>query len=108
MEEKKLTLGIGIKVWGILCIVLSVITAVINITLGNVILFILGILVSAAYVWLLTSKKRLAFYLIVLFVIAVMIVNIVVYHTSIVTSLSGILNPVITYALLIKYWKDMD
>lgn len=108
MNENKLVLGTGVKVWSIICIIASTFTAFINLASGAYDLAIIGIGCVIAYAWLLISKKRLAFYLIVILIILILVLNIVEYKISLYASLSGLLNPIITYALLSKYWKQMN
>ena len=107
MNEETLVLGKGIKIWSIICIVLSLITAVVNCTLGFFDLAAIGVACVLAYVWLLVQKRKIAFYSIVALVLIIMVLNVVRYDVSLVSSLSGLLNPIVTFALLSKYWKQM-
>jgi len=108
MEENKVTFGTGIKVWSILCIVSGTLTAIINIVSGNFLLAITGIAILASYTWLLIGKKRLAFFLIMAVAAVVFILNIAVYNINFIIALLGFVNPLTAYALLSKYWHQME
>ena len=108
MEENKVTFGTGIKVWSILCIVSGTLTAIINIVSGNFLLAITGIAILASYTWLLIGKKRLAFFLIIAAAAVGFILNIAIYNINFIIALLGFANPLIAYALLSKYWHQME
>lgn len=67
----------------------------------------LGAVNCTAYVLLLVKKRKIAFYSIVAFTILVMVLNVVKYDVGIVSGLTGLLNPIVTFIFLSKYWKQM-
>lgn len=108
MNEDTLVFGKGIKIWCIICIVVSALALILNCTLGFFDLAVLGAAGCAAYVLLLVQKKKIAFYSIVVFTIIVMVLNVIKYNVGILSGLSGLLNPVVTFIFLSKYWKQME
>lgn len=108
MNEETLVFGKGIKIWSIICIVLSALTLIVNCTMGLFDLAVMGVAGCAAYILLLIKKRKIAFYAIVLITIIIMVLNVTIHDVGIITSLSGILNPIITFAFLSKYWKQME
>lgn len=108
MSESNLKFGTGITVWCILCIVAGVLSAASNLFSGLIPLVIVGVANTGAYLWLLLKKQKLAFYSIIGLVVVVLVINVVVYKLSVVMSLLGLLNPLITFAFLSKYWSQMD
>jgi len=108
MEENKVTFGTGIKVWSILCIVSGTLTAIFNLVSGNYLLVITGIFLLASYAWLLIGKKRLAFFLVIAAAAVGFILNIAIYNINFIIALLGFANPLIAYALLSKYWHQME
>lgn len=107
MEENKKLFGTGIKVWSILCIVAGVFGAISNFALGAIVMAIVGLAVPGLYIWLLIGKKRLTFYLIIAAVAIIFVLNIALYKANFVIALLGFVNPLITYAFLSKYWREM-
>lgn len=108
MNEETLVFGKGIKIWSILCIVFSAITLIVNCTAGFYDLAVIGVAVCAAYILLLVKKKKIAFYAIVVFVLIIMILNVAIHNVSIIASLAGIVNPIIAFCFLSKYWNQME
>ncbi len=106
MDENKLKFGTGLKVWCIFCIIMNALVIFPNILLGYYDLVIIGAIGAFLYIWLLTGKKRLAFYLIAAVTVIIFLINILKYKVGF-TSAVGFLNPIITYALLSKYWQEM-
>lgn len=107
MNEETLVFGIGVKIWCILCIIISALALIVNCTLGFFDLAVLGGAGCAAYVLLLVQKKKIAFYAIVIFTVIIMVLNVVKYNVGIFSGLSGLLNPIVTFVFLSKYWKQM-
>lgn len=107
MNEEVLVFGKGIKIWSIICIVLSALTAIVNCTLGFFDLAVIGAAGCVAYALLLIKKTKIAFYAIVVCVIIIMVLNVVVYHVGIISSMAGLINPIVTFCFLSKYWKQM-
>lgn len=107
MNEETLVFGKGIKIWSIICIVLSALTLIVNFTLGFFDMAVIGVAVCAAYILLLVKKKKIAFYAIVVCTIIIMILNVAIHNVGIIASLAGIINPIVTFAFLSKYWKQM-
>lgn len=108
MNEETLVFGKGIKIWSIICIVFSAIALIANIGLGFFDLAVISIAACIAYILLLVKKKKIAFYTIVVCVIIIMVLNVVKYDVGIVAALSGLINPIITFAFLSKYWQQME
>ncbi|EXG86536.1 hypothetical protein SAMN05443270_4589 [Lacrimispora sphenoides] len=108
MNEETLVFGKGIKIWSIICIVLSALSLIVNCTLGFFDLAVIGVAICAAYILLLVKKRKIAFYAIVVCTIIIMVLNVAIHDIGIVTSLSGFINPIITFCFLSKYWKQME
>ncbi|MDR7813900.1 hypothetical protein [Lacrimispora sp.] len=108
MNEETLVFGKGIKIWSIICIVLSALSLIVNCTLGFFDLAVIGVAICAAYILLLVKKRKIAFYAIVVCTIIIMVLNVAIHDIGIVTSLSGLINPIITFCFLSKYWKQME
>jgi hypothetical protein len=108
MNEETLVFGKGIKIWNIICIVLSALSLIVNCTLGFFDLAVIGVAICAAYILLLVKKRKIAFYAIVVCTIIIMVLNVAIHDIGIVTSLSGFINPIITFCFLSKYWKQME
>lgn len=108
MEENKVVFGTGVRVWFIFCVVAGIISAIMNLVAGNFLLLIVGLALSAGYAWLLIEKKRAAFFLIAAAAVIMCIINIAVYNIFFFIAIIGLVNPLITYALLLKYWNQMD
>ncbi len=107
MNEGTLVFDIGIKIWSILCIILSALTLIVNCTIGFFDMAVIGAAVCAAYIFLLVKKKKIAFYAIVVCTIIIIFLNVAIHDVGIITSLIGIINPIITFGILSKYWKQM-
>ena len=107
MNEETLVFGKGIKIWCIICIILSAFALFANCALGLIDMAVIGAAACIAYVLLLVLKKKIAFYSIVVFAIIILVLNVVKYNVGILPSLAGLLNPVITFIFLSKYWKQM-
>jgi len=108
MNEETLVFGKGIKIWSIMCIVFSVLALIVNCTVGFFDLAVIGAVSCSAYILLLIKKRKIAFYAIVICIIIIIILNVVVHDVGIVISLSGLINPIITFCFLSKYWKQME
>ena len=108
MNEETLVFGKGIKIWSIICIILSIFTLIVNCVAGFFDLSVVGAFVIASYILLLVKKRKIAFYAIVGCVIITMILNVAIHHVGIILALSGFINPIITFAFLSKYWKQMN
>jgi len=108
MNEETLVFGKGIKIWSIICIVLSALSLIVNCTLGFFDLAVIGVAICATYILLLVKKRKIAFYVIVVCTIIIMVLNVAIHDIGIVTSLSGFINPIITFCFLSKYWKQME
>ncbi|WP_313181668.1 hypothetical protein [Lacrimispora sp.] len=108
MNEETLVFGKGIKIWSIICIVLSTLALIVNCTLGFFDLAVIGAAVCAAYILLLIKKRKIAFYAIVVFTIIIIVLNVAIHDVGIITSLSGLINPIVTFGFLSKYWKQME
>jgi hypothetical protein len=107
MNEEALVFGKGIKIWSIICIVISVLALIVNCTFGFFDMAVIGVAVCAAYILLLVKKRKIAFYAIVVCTIIIMVLNVVKYDVGIITSLFGLINPGVTFCFLTKYWKQM-
>ncbi len=108
MNEETLVFGKGIKIWSIICIVLSALSLIVNCTLGFFDLTVIGVAICAAYILLLVKKRKIAFYAIVVCTIIIMVLNVAIHDIGIITSLTGFINPIITFWFLSKYWKQME
>jgi hypothetical protein len=108
MNEETIVFGKGIKIWSIICIVLSALSLIVNCTLGFFDLAVIGVAICAAYILLLVKKRKIAFYAIVVCTIIIMVLNVAIHDIGILTSLSGFINPIITLCFLSKYWKQME
>ena len=108
MNEEILVFGKGIKIWSIICIVLSALAAIVNGTLGFFDLAVIGLAGCAAYVLLLIKKTKIAFYAIVVCTIIIMVLNVAIHSVGIISSMVGLVNPIITFCFLSKYWKQMQ
>lgn len=107
MNEEILVFGKGIKIWSVICIIISAFALIANCALGLFDMAVIGAASCIAYVLLLVKKRKIAFYSIVIFAIIVLVLNVVKYNVGILSSLFGLLNPVITFIFLSKYWKQM-
>lgn len=104
-NESDLKFGLGIKIWCIISIIGSSLSALVNSYLG---LYSVGAICTATvilYIWLLLSKKRITFYLILLVAIVRVIIGLIVLKEP--KLILGLGNSLITYAFLYKYWKQM-
>lgn len=108
MEERKVKFGIGVYLWVILCMIAALFSTVASFTANLNILAVFGIINFVLFTWLLIEKKRLAFYLLVLSTILVFSLNVSLFQVRLFAALPAFLNPVITYAVLSKYWYEMD
>ncbi|SET61041.1 hypothetical protein [Lacrimispora sphenoides] len=108
MNEETLVFGKGIKIWSIICIVLGALSLIVNCTLGFFDLAVIGVAICAAYILLLVKKRKIAFYAIVVCTIIIMVLNMAIHDVGIITSLTGFINPIITFCFLSKYWKQME
>lgn len=108
MGENKMEFGTGIKVWCVICIVAGFCSVILNLVNGYLTMAIIGCVFPACYAWLLIGKKRFAFFLIVIGAAAIFIINVAINHINIILSLVGFANPLIAFALLSKYWQQMD
>ncbi|RFZ77710.1 hypothetical protein DS742_16595 [Lacrimispora amygdalina] len=106
MNEETLVFGKGIKIWSIICIVLSALALIVNCAIGFYDMAVIGVVVCAAYILLLVKKNKIAFYAIAVCTIIIMILNVVIHDVGI-ASLAGIINPIVTFGFLSKYWKQM-
>lgn len=107
MNEVTVVFGKGIKIWSIICIVFSALALIANCAFGFFDLAVIGVAGCAAYILLLVKKRKIAFYAIVVFTIIIMVLNVAIHDIGIITSLTGIINPIITFCFLSKYWKQM-
>jgi len=108
MNEERLVLGSGIKIWSILCIVFSAFILIVNFAIGFYDLAIIGVAICAAYILLLIKKRKIAYYAIVICTIIIMVLNVTIHDINIIISLTGLLNPIITFGFLRKYWNQME
>lgn len=104
-NENDLKFGLGIKIWCIIQILGSSISVLVNLSLGfySVAAIYTGTVIL--YIWLLLSKKRLAFYLLLLLAIVHLLIDLIVFKEP--KLILGLGNFLITYAFLYKYWKQM-
>lgn len=104
-NENDLKFGLGIKIWCVISIIGSALSALVNLYLGiySVAAICTGTVIL--YSWLLLSKKRIAFYLLLLIAIVRLLINLVVFKEP--KFILGLGNVLITYAFLYKYWKQM-
>ena len=107
MNEEAIVFGKGIKIWSIICIVFSALAIIANCTIGFFDLAVIGIAGCVAYILLLIKKRKIAFYAIIVLTIITMVLNVAIHDIGIITSLTGLINPIITFAFLSKYWKQM-
>ncbi len=108
MNEETLVFGKGIKIWSIICIVFSALALIVNCTVGFFDLAVIGVASCVAYILLLIKKRKIAFYAIAVCTIIIIVLNVAIHDIGIVTSLSGLINPIITFCFLSKYWKQME
>ncbi len=99
--------GKGIKIWCILCIIISALASILNCVVGVYDLGILGLVSCVVYIMLLVQKKKIAFYSIIVLAIIILVLNMVKYNVGILSALTGLFNPIITFVFLSKYWKQM-
>lgn len=107
MNEETLVFGKGIKIWSIICMVFSALALIVNCTVGFFDLAVIGVASCAAYILLLIKKRKIAFYAIIIFTVIIMVLNVAIHDVGIITSLTGVINPIITFGFLSKYWKQM-
>ncbi|MDW2800410.1 hypothetical protein RZO55_22845 [Clostridium boliviensis] len=98
--------GQGIKIWLIICIIGNLVSTIINLSLGNVSFAVVKTWITILYVLLFIKKKRIIFALILTLIIVLIIMDLITLGNPIQASLK-LLNPLITYILLQKYWKKM-
>lgn len=97
--------SLGAKIWIILCIIFNFISAVTNLTVITLITFlmsILGVVVAVSYILLLNNKSKNAFFIIVIVAFVIFIMNLSIGAG--IYAIFGLLNPLITYALIYKNW----
>lgn len=94
--------GTGCKVWLILCCVLNAVVGAALLASGSVLMGILSIADSIAYGILLGKKKAEAFYGICIIAVLILLVNLI--HGVGFLSFIGLINPVITWMVIRKYF----
>ncbi|WP_312502252.1 hypothetical protein [Lacrimispora sp.] len=104
-NEGSLKFGLGIKIWCIISILGSTISALVNLNIGFYSVTAICIGTVILYVWLLFKKKRIVFYLMLIVAIVRLIIGLVAFKDP--SLILGLGNPLITYAFLHKYWKQM-
>lgn len=104
-NENVLKFGLGIKIWCVISILGSIFSSLTNLIYANYSVAVACIATVIFYIWLLLSKKRIAFYLIVFVAVARLIIDLIVLKTPM--AFLGLGNCLITYAFLHKYWKQM-
>lgn len=102
-----LKFGPGVYIWFIICIVFQLNTILQLIDYRIYLMAIIGLLGILFNVLILLLKKRFCFYSLVVVVVGVFLANVFVYNVPIMTAIFGFLNPVISYAVLNKYWEYM-
>lgn len=104
-NENDLKFWLGIKIWCIISIIGSSLSALVSLYFGfySVATICTGTVIL--YVWLLLSKKRITFYLILFVAIVRIIIGLIILKEPKLILGSG--NSLITYAFLYKYWKQM-
>lgn len=103
--ENELKFGLGIKIWCIISILGSSLSTIVNLYVGIYSVAAICAATVLLYVWLLLSKKRIAFYLILAVAIVRVVIGLVVFLDP--KLILGLGNCLITYAFLHKYWKQM-
>ncbi len=98
--------GIGIKIWCIISVLGSTISAIVNLSLAIYSVTAICTASVILYIWLLLNKKHIAFYLLLIVAIVRLIIDIIVFKSP--QAVLGLVNPLITYAFLHKYWKQME
>ena len=107
MESDNLKFGSVAISWFLICIFLNLLYLFYNIKIYNYFQIIIIALDIIIYIWLLLSKRRLAFIFDV--VLACILAIILVILTRRVTSvLSCAINPCITYLVIREYWPYMQ
>lgn len=102
-----LEFGDGIKIWLIISIIGNSISTVLNLSLGNVSFAVIKTWIAILYILLFIKKKRIIFYLILSLIIILIIMDLLTLGNP-VQACFKLLNPLITYILLQKYWKKMS
>lgn len=108
MNEEDLVFGVGIKIWCVFCILGSTLALIFNCIAGAFDMTVLNVAGITIFVLLLVKKKKVIFYALLALAIIVCVLNLVKYNVGIVSALSGLLNPIITFAFLSKYWNQME
>lgn len=70
-------------------------------------MMVTNIMIAASYIWLLTGKRRCAFFFIVILKLIQTIGTIVTSGLPAGFMLLGFIMPVITFVILLKYWRQM-
>lgn len=96
--------GNGIKTWLIICISGNLISTILNLSLGNVSFAVIKTWIAILYILLFFRKKRIIFDLILSLIIILVIMDLITLLNPIQACFK-LLNPLITYILLQKYWK---
>lgn len=102
-----LKFGAGVYVWFIICILFQTNTVIRLINLDIYLMSIIGLLGILFNALILLLKKKVYFYCLVVVVALVFLTNVFVYNVPVLNAIFGFLNPVISYAVLNKYWNNM-
>lgn len=103
----ELKFGPGVYVWFIICIIFQSNTLIRLLNYDIYFMTIIGLLGVLFNILILVLKKKIYFYCLVVVVAGVFLANVFVYDVPVMNAIFGFLNPVISYAVLSKYWKYM-
>lgn len=106
-EEIGTNFSLGVKAWILLCIIVQSYNILALIGVHAYVMIAAAVSSVISNILLLIYKKRIYYFFILASVFAIFIVNVFVYDVSIMRAIFGFLNPVITFAVINKYWKNM-
>lgn len=102
-----LKFGPGVYVWFIICIVFQAKSLIELFSTGYMLMFVLGMLGILFNIFILILKKKMYFYSLLVVVSGIFFANVFYYEVPLFIAMFGFLNPVISYAVLNKYWDFM-
>lgn len=107
-NNPKIEFGKGARIWLTICIVVNALSTVSRLFSLQLFSAIVSLAYTAALVWLLQKKQKMAFYALLGMAVVIMVINMVVYHLNIFSSLFGLIGPLIIYLFIRDQWGQME